>query len=150
MSTINSNTGESEESAQNGEESPAQPARAADQRRLGLHDFTRTAMKAGASDIHLQAGSIPMIRIDGRARFLDCPPSTDADLEEYLNLMLKEDHQRKTLHDRGSVDLAYLLPDGSGRFRCSVFHSRGKYATVMRRIVTKIPDFDEINLPKQI
>jgi twitching motility protein PilT len=33
------------------------------------------------------------------------------------------------------------------RFRTSVFHSREKFAIVMRRIVTKIPNFDELNLP---
>jgi twitching motility protein PilT len=31
------------------------------------------------------------------------------------------------------------MPDGTARFRVSIFHSRGKYAIVMRRIVTKIP-----------
>jgi twitching motility protein PilT len=120
------------------------------ERRLGLNDFTKTAIKLGASDVHLQAGSVPMMRVDGRARFLECPPSSDAQMEEYINLMLKDDLQRTTLHDRGSVDLAYVMPDNAARFRVSIFHSRGKYAIVMRRIVTKIPQFDEINLPKAV
>src|ERR1700722_5766188 len=149
MSTISSNPGQPEETAP-AEEPPQVAPAAGEHRRLGLNDFTRTAIKVGASDVHLQAGSVPMIRVDGRARFLDCPPSTDAQMEEYLGLLLKEEHQKKLLHDRGSVDLAYIMPDGTARFRCSVFHSRGKYATVMRRIVTKIPGFEEINLPKQI
>jgi twitching motility protein PilT len=67
-----------------------------------------------------------------------------------MDIMLKEDHQRALLKAKGSVDLAYPMPDGSARFRVSIFHSRGKYAIVMRRIVTKIPQFDEINLPKQV
>jgi twitching motility protein PilT len=36
------------------------------------------------------------------------------------------------------------------RFRTNIFHSREKYAIVMRRIVTKIPNFEELNLPPQI
>jgi len=32
----------------------------------------------------------------------------------------------------------------------NIFHSRQRYAIVMRRIVTKIPDFDELNLPTQV
>jgi twitching motility protein PilT len=48
------------------------------------------------------------------------------------------------------VDVAFPMPDGSARFRTNIFHSRGRYAVVMRRIVTKIPNFEELNLPQQI
>jgi twitching motility protein PilT len=126
------------------------PASLPSERRLTLNDFTKTAIKISASDVHLQAASVPMIRVDGRARFLDCPPSTDSQMTEYMDLMIKDDGQRRTLKEKGSVDLAYAMPDGSARFRVSIFHSRGKYAIVMRRIVTKIPSFDEINLPPQV
>jgi twitching motility protein PilT len=33
------------------------------------------------------------------------------------------------------------------RFRTNIFHSRERYAIVQRRIVTKIPHFEELNLP---
>src|SRR4029450_664688 len=36
------------------------------------------------------------------------------------------------------------------RFRTSIFHSRERLAVVMRRIVTKIPQFDDLNLPPQV
>jgi twitching motility protein PilT len=36
------------------------------------------------------------------------------------------------------------------RFRTNIFHSKEKFAIVMRRIVTKIPNFEELNLPPQI
>jgi twitching motility protein PilT len=39
---------------------------------------------------------------------------------------------------------------GQPRFRTNLFHSREKYAIVMRRIVTKIPNFEDLNLPPQI
>jgi len=42
------------------------------------------------------------------------------------------------------------MPDNSARFRVNLFHSRQKYAIVMRRIITKIPNFDELNLPPQV
>jgi twitching motility protein PilT len=149
MSSINTNTDPMPQPAEM-ESAAGAPAINIEQRRLTLGDFTKTAIKLGASDIHLQAASIPMMRVDGRARFLDCPPSTDELMDEYVEQMLKDDLQRKTLHDRGSVDLAYIPPDAGARFRVSIFHSRGKYAIVMRRIVTKIPNFDEINLPKVV
>jgi len=48
-----------------------------------------------------------------------------------------------------TIDVAYTLP-GQARFRTSIFHSREKYAITMRRIVTKIPSFEELNLPPQV
>jgi len=57
--------------------------------------------------------------------------------------------KRHILETRGSVDVAYPLP-GLARFRTNIFHSRERLALVMRRIVTKIPNFEELNLPTQI
>ncbi len=130
-----------------------QPEIHVEERRLGLHDFLKTAVKINGSDIHLQAGSIPMIRVDGRARFLDVPPLSDELMKEYVDQILNAQQEpadkRQILDHKGSVDVAYAMP-GIARFRTNMFHSREKFAIVMRRIVTKIPQFDELNLPQQI
>jgi twitching motility protein PilT len=130
-----------------------QPEIHVEERRLGLHDFLKTAVKINGSDIHLQAGSIPMIRVDGRARFLDVPPLSDDAMKEYVDQIInaqQEPAEKKQILDhKGSVDVAYAMP-GVARFRTNMFHSREKFAIVMRRIVTKIPQFDELNLPQQI
>jgi twitching motility protein PilT len=91
--------------------------------------------------------------VDGRARFLDSAALTDDAMTEYVNELLASDHdgdRRNMLEHKGSVDLSYAMKDGQARFRVSVFHSRGRYAIVMRRIITKIPNFDELNLPPQV
>src|SRR4051812_13426102 len=130
-----------------------QPAIHVEERRLGLNDFLKTVVKINGSDLHLQSASVPMIRVDGRARFLDCPPPDDAAMKEYVDAIMKaqgeEASRRETLEHKGSVDVAYSLP-GAARFRTNIFHSREKYAIVMRRIVTKIPNFEELNLPPQV
>ncbi|HEY7088384.1 MAG TPA: PilT/PilU family type 4a pilus ATPase [Tepidisphaeraceae bacterium] len=127
-----------------------QPHIHVEERRLTLHDFLKTVVKANGSDLHLQAGSIPMIRVDGRARFLDCPAPTDEALKEYVDTIIaaqgEPEDRRETLNHKGAVDVAYSLP-GMARFRTNIFHSREKFAITMRRIVTKIPNFDELNLP---
>jgi twitching motility protein PilT len=124
-----------------------------DERRLTLHDFLKTSIKINGSDLHLQAGSIPMIRVDGRARFLDVPNLTDEAMKEYVNQILDKQQdpadKRHILEHKGAVDVAYAL-EGQARFRTNIFHSRERYALVMRRIVTKIPQFEELNLPPQI
>ncbi|HMB96377.1 MAG TPA: PilT/PilU family type 4a pilus ATPase [Tepidisphaeraceae bacterium] len=130
-----------------------QPEIHVEERKLGLHDFLKTLVKAGGSDLHLQASSTPMVRVDGRARFLDCPAPTDEAMKEYVDTILKSvgesAKKREILETRGAVDVAYNMP-GVARFRTNIFHSREKFAIVMRRIVTKIPSFDDLNLPPQV
>lgn len=124
-----------------------------EERRLTLNDFLKTAVKVNASDVHLQAGSVPMLRVDGRARFLDCPATTDEAMKEYVDELFVSDvdgDKRKILEGRGSVDLSYAMKDGQARYRTSIFHSRTRYAITMRRIITKIPNFDELNLPPEV
>jgi twitching motility protein PilT len=128
-------------------EAPA-PEIHVEERTLKLKDFLKTVIKVGGSDLHLQAQSRPMIRVDGRARFLDCPPMTDEQMEEICKeLAYNKAELLATLEHKGAVDCAYAMPDKSARFRVNMFHSRTKYACVLRRIVTKIPNFTDLNLP---
>jgi twitching motility protein PilT len=131
-----------------------QPEIHIEERRLKLLDFCKTAVKVNGSDIHLQAGSVPMIRVDGRARFLDCPALTDDDMKEYVEQIMQAQaepaEKKHILEHKGSVDVAYSMPTKEARFRTSIFHSRERLAVVMRRIVTKIPSFDDLNLPAQV
>lgn len=119
-------------------------------RRPSLVDFLKAAVKINGSDIHLQAGSIPMIRVDGKARFLDCPTPTDHEMTAWVEQIVTEPQKRQILHDKGALDCAYENPDKSARFRTNIFHSRERYAIVMRRIVTKIPNFQGLGLPPQV
>lgn len=112
-----------------------------------LVDFLRTCIKVKGSDVHLQAGSTPMIRVDGRPRFLDCPPPSDAQMKEFVDELVVTPEHKEVLEHKGSVDVSYALKTGEARFRTSVFHSRQRYAIVMRRIITQIPDFTDLNLP---
>ena len=121
-----------------------------EQRKLSLQDFLKAVVRFGGSDLHLQAESTPMIRVDGKPRFMDCPPPSNEQMLEYVNELIQDEGRHKILHDRGAVDLSYAMVDKLARFRVNIFHSREKYAIVMRRIITKIPNFDELNLPPQI
>jgi twitching motility protein PilT len=127
-----------------------QPEIHVEERRLKLKEFLKTVIKVNGSDLHLQAGSVPMIRVDGRARFLDCAPLDDELMTEYVKEIVHDAEKHGQLEHKGSVDVAYAHPDVGGRFRTSVFHSRSRYAIVMRRIITKIPDFADLNLPPAI
>src|SRR3954465_2487705 len=87
-----------------------QPDIHVEERRLTLHDFLKTVIKINGSDLHLQAGSTPMIRVDGRARFLGCPPPDDDALKEYVDTIINATgdpaDKRNILEHKGSVDVA--------------------------------------------
>ena len=42
--------------------------------------FLQKAVKAGASDVHLQVGERPTLRIDGRIARVDVPALTEKDI----------------------------------------------------------------------
>jgi len=136
------------------EPSPATPEIQIEERQYKLQDFLKTSVKLNGSDIHLQAGSVPMIRIDGHAKFLSMPALTDETIDSYVKQIIDSQSEReekdRLLHQKGSVDCAYTLGVGQPRFRTNIFHSKEKYAIVMRRIVTKIPNFSDLNLPPQV
>ena len=152
MSIESSHTGQIVENADIDRDTP-QPAIHVEERKLSLHDFLKTCVKIGGSDLHLQEASVPMIRVDGRARFLDCPPPTAEAMKEYVDQIIaaqgEPEDRRHALDHKGAVDVAYILP-GAARFRTNIFHSRQKFAVVMRRIVAKIPAFDDLNLPPSV
>ena len=130
---------------------PARPEMHIEERRYNLDDFLKACVKLNGSDVHLQAGSVPMIRINGGPKYLDLPEMTDEQIEECVKTALRgiEDKTR-ILQEKGSVDLAYAMKDKTARYRVNIFHSRERYAMVMRRIVTQIPRFDDLNLPPQV
>ena len=132
----------------------AQPTIHIEERQLKLHDFLKTSVKINGSDVHLQVDSVPMVRVDGRPRFLDVPKLTNETMIEYVNQIINSQAEpadkKQILEHKGSVDVAYSMGVGQPRFRVNLFHSRERYSIVMRRIVTKIPMFDELNLPPQV
>lgn len=121
-----------------------------EERQLALLDFLKTLVKVKGSDLHLQEASAPMIRVDGRARFLDCAPPDAKSMEKMVRLLVPDKEKWDILEHKGAVDVAYSVSDLAARFRTNVFHSRGRYAIVMRRIVAKIPDFADLGLPPQV
>ena len=55
----------------------------------------------------------------------------------------------ESLETSGSADVSFSVP-GEARFRVNIFKQRGTHAIVMRVIPTKIPNFEDFNLPVQL
>ncbi|MCX5642757.1 MAG: PilT/PilU family type 4a pilus ATPase [Candidatus Omnitrophica bacterium] len=113
---------------------------------FSLVDLFKLMGEKGASDLHLQAGSRPFLRI-GRVltEFLDFPVLT----EEYLAKIIREVIPDKfsIFEEKHNLDTAVGIPE-VGRFRVNVFQQRGSIALVGRKIANVIPDFESLHLPE--
>ena len=114
---------------------------------MQLNDLLKTAIDSGASDLHVKAGSYPMMRVRGALT----PASEErrleeADLATMAEALLSPD-DRQRFEAEHEVDLAYSVP-GLGRFRCSVFRQRGSVGLILRVIPAQIASLDALNLPK--
>ena len=79
-------------------------------------------MERNASDLHLTAGSPPMIRHHGRLHALDYPMLTPQVTREVIYSILTND-QRQRLETDWQIDFAYSIP-GKARFRVNAYFQR--------------------------
>ena len=63
-----------------------------------------------------------------------------------LNLINQDKRLTEILMKSGSCDLSYNLP-GKARFRVNIFSQSSNYTIVLRKLESKIPTIDELNLP---
>src|ERR671934_248697 len=71
-------------------------------------DVLLDVLKLKASDLHLTAGSPPMVREKGRLRALDYPVLTPQQTREIIYSILTND-QRKRLENDWQIDFAYSI-----------------------------------------
>ena len=108
-------------------------------------DILIEVIEAGASDLHLTAGSPPMIREKGRLSALDYPQLTPQDTREIVYSILNNE-QRKRLETDWQIDLSYSVPNRA-RFRVNAFFQRASVGAVMRTIPSEIPKLEDLGLP---
>ncbi|MBX7219681.1 MAG: PilT/PilU family type 4a pilus ATPase [Blastocatellia bacterium] len=103
------------------------------------------AVKSGVSDIHFQAGSVPLFRYNGALMDVKYDILTPRDTEAIARIILKMER----LHDYDDFierDVSYGV-EGAGRFRANVFKQRGSFGVVMRAIPIEPRTLDQLNLP---
>jgi twitching motility protein PilT len=104
-------------------------------------------IKKKASDLHIQVGLPPMIRIDGSlvpvsgAEILD-----EEGIEALIFAVLDEDQKQILLKDK-EFDFSFAYGD-LGRFRVNAFHERGNMAAALRLIPNEILTIEQLGLPQ--
>jgi twitching motility protein PilT len=107
-----------------------------------------TVMERNASDLHLTAGSPPMIRQHGKLHALDYPALTPQQTREVVYSILTND-QRQRLETDWQIDLAYSIP-GKARYRVNVYFQRASLSAAFRLIPSEMPKLRDLGLPPAI
>jgi len=108
-------------------------------------DVLLDVLRLKASDLHLTAGSPPMVREKGRLRPLEYPVLTPQQTREIIYSILTND-QRKRLENDWQIDFAYSIP-GQGRFRVNAYFQRASLGAAFRLIPNEMPALDDLGLP---
>ena len=113
-----------------------------------LEQLLKVMVDKGASDVHISAGSPPLLRIDGAVHRLNLAPLTPGETKLLCYSVISEE-QRATFESKHELDFSFPIPNVS-RFRANLFMQRGTVAGVFRQIPFKILSFDELRLPEVV
>jgi twitching motility protein PilT len=108
-------------------------------------DVLMQVMHRNASDLHLTAGSPPMIRQHGKLHALDYPVLTPQMTREVIYSILTND-QRQRLETDWQIDFAYSIP-GKARFRVNAYFQRASLSAAFRLIPSEMPKLRDLDLP---
>ncbi|GLO11583.1 twitching mobility protein [Pseudomonas putida] len=111
---------------------------------MDVTDLLARAVEAGASDLHLAAGQIPMLRLEGELQRMNLPPMVAIELADGLAPLLAEQQQRQWAQG-DELDLALALP-ALGRFRLNLFRQLNGPGATFRLIPGRIATLDELDL----
>jgi twitching motility protein PilT len=114
---------------------------------VNFDELLKIAVEAGASDIHLKAGIVPVMRKHGKLMPLHSKlPSLSGDVIESLIKDLMSPKQYEEYQVKKEMDMGYGIK-GLGRFRMNVFRQRGSSTVVIRNIPYIVPQLADLNLP---
>lgn len=104
-------------------------------------------IKKKASDLHVQVGLPPMLRIDGSLVAVSgADVLTEEGVESLVFSILDEDQKQILLKDK-EFDFSFAFGD-LGRFRVNAFHERGNMAAALRLIPNEILSIEQLGLPQ--
>ncbi|HEY2956394.1 MAG TPA: type IV pilus twitching motility protein PilT [Candidatus Eisenbacteria bacterium] len=112
---------------------------------MNIRAILEKMIAAHASDLHLKAGSPPVVRVDGVLYTLDEPPPSAADLNTVAGQLLNEE-QRQHFATHHEIDFAFGVA-GVARFRANVFMQRGTTALALRHVPVEVPTIEDLHLP---
>ena len=113
-----------------------------------MNDLLELVVEQKCSDLHLQVGTPPTLRMRGSMTPID-GPSLTPEMTESLMLSITPDAHVQNVKLHGGTDFGFAFLD-KARFRVSVLKSKGNYGMVLRQIPNQLFDLRQIGLPDKI
>ncbi len=114
---------------------------------MRIEPLLEEVIKRRASDLHLQVGLPPILRIDGTLAPLKDSQALNEQSVEALVYSVLDEEQRQILNKDKEFDFSFAFGT-LGRFRVNAFHERGNLAAAFRLIPNSIPSIESLGLPK--
>jgi twitching motility protein PilU len=108
-------------------------------------DLLKLMVLKNASDLFITAGVPPCLKVDGKITPVTKQALTPDESRGFAYGIMNED-QRRSFEEDNECNFA-IHPKKIGRFRVNVFMQQGMVGMVLRTIETRIPKFEELNLP---
>jgi len=115
---------------------------------MDIDHLLEQMVKFNCSDLHLQEGFKPSLRIDGQLRRLDVPSLTREDMDGAIRKMLYE-KQVERFEKTNEADGSYYI-EGLARFRINAYSALNRYNLAIRYIPLDIPKLETLNLPAKV
>jgi len=116
---------------------------------LDLNEALRRMVALGASDLHLTAGSKPMVRVDGQLAALEEFPMLKPDGLQRTLYSVVSQKQRDTFEENLELDFAYAIP-GAARFRVNMYQQRDSLGAAFRIIPSEIKTLESLGVPASV
>ena len=110
-----------------------------------VFDLLRLMIAKKASDLFITAGFPPAMKIDGKMTPVTNQALTPGQAKEVARSVMN-DKQASEFEKTNECNFAIGLPNVA-RFRVNAFVQRGSTGMVFRTITSKIPEFEDLNLP---
>jgi len=110
--------------------------------------FFKLMNEQGASDLHLVAGSQPVLRVHGDMERVKYKELENDELKKILYEIAPED-KIKTFEETGDIDFAYEIPN-LARYRANYFQQKWGVGAVFREIPSEILTVEQLGLPSVI
>lgn len=114
--------------------------------RQELNKLLETVAEQGASDLHLNVGSRPLLRVDGELVPLRDKPVLTPEHAEQLVFSVLSEEQKRIFLEKKELDLSYALGE-KARFRVNAFHEKGFKAAALRLIPSNVKTIEDLGLP---
>lgn len=115
---------------------------------MSIKELFNTAIKKGASDLHLVAGNPPILRIDGELYYIDKAKKLSNKEIETLASSIISSKQKERFMSTRDLDFGFEL-DGF-RFRVNLCFEKNNLSLVARVIKNEISTLEDIAMPKII